>query len=106
MDSLLEKIAGYNNIFIFGSGNVGRHIYQQLISDKVTATIRFCDNFRYGEHVLGAEVLKPIDAHKNFPDALFIVGSIIHFAPMHQQLRDMVSLIKISLHSGSKQKAE
>jgi len=88
MSELLSKIADFEDVFIFGCGNVGRHIYEQLVNDKVSATIRFCDN-QHGTQHHSADVLAPEEAAINFPNALYIVGSIIHFLPMHMQLKDL-----------------
>jgi len=89
MENLLEKIKQYDDVVIFGFGNVGRHIYDQLRSDNLDASLWFCDNNRYDRVCEGTQILKPEDAFKKYPDALFIVGSIIHFSPMLEQLRSM-----------------
>ena len=89
MGDLLAKLKNYNDVFIFGCGNVGRHIYNQLIDDNVSANVHFCDNFRHGSAHLGAEILSPEDAFHKHPDALFIVGSGLHYMPMLTQLREM-----------------
>jgi organic radical activating enzyme len=89
MDNLLSKISNYNHVFVFGYGNVGQHIYEQLIDDKTAAIVRFCDNYKHGKMHSDTEVLTPDDAFKEYPDALFIIGSIIYHTPMLAQLAKM-----------------
>jgi hypothetical protein len=89
MNRLLEKITSYSYVFIFGCGNVGQHIYEQLKKDNVCTEVRFCDNSKKGALYLGAEILAPEDAYRRHPDALFIIGSGIHHLPMLTQLREL-----------------
>ena len=64
MNDLLKKISNYEDVFIFGCGNVGRNIFEQLVKDNTGANIRFCDNYRHGEKYLGVDILSPEAAAK------------------------------------------
>jgi len=87
MNELLIKISNYEDVFIFGYGNVGRNIFEQLIKDDISAKIWFCDNYRHAEKYRGVDILSPEDAFNKKPNALFIIGSIIYYRPMLDQLR-------------------
>ena len=89
MTFLLDKIANYDNVFIFGCGNVGQYIHKQLKDDNIRAKLQFCDNTKHGNKYLDTEILTPENAYFIYPDALFIIGSGIHHMPMLTQLREI-----------------
>lgn len=77
MNDLLNKINAYEDFFIYGCGRVGSILFDELIKRDLNKAVRFCDANAACISRENAEVLSPRDAASKYPNALFILASVI-----------------------------
>lgn len=91
LDEALRQISEYSeyeNLVIFGTGNVGKAIYVFLSNCGIPARV-FCDNNpeKVGDTIFEVPVVTPAEAVTRYPDAMFIISSLRAENEMSSQLR-------------------
>ena len=89
-----------DKLILFGVGNFGQLLYEELMSNDFQTIVGVCDNDEklIGSKFNGYEVMRPSDAVKMFPDACFVVTPVQYENEIMLQLSELgqpISKIRI-----------
>lgn len=70
---MVDLCKSKEQLVLFGAGVYGATILDDLISGGCTNIAAVCDNGRYGGNLREYEILKPEDAVRAYPDAVFVI---------------------------------
>lgn len=100
----LEEFSKFDNLIIFGAGNIGKRVYGCLQKHGLHHKLLcFCDNNAEKIHKLfGVDVVLPEDAMNRFPTGLFIITPVESRREiLHQLLSNRINAQNISIFSSS-----
>jgi len=86
-----EYIGEYNNVVIFGAGEVGTCTYGLLRKNDYNSVKAFTDNDekKWGSTLMDIKVLSPKEAVEKYADALFVVANEAYYRDIYLQLKKM-----------------
>ncbi|MDE7017658.1 MAG: hypothetical protein K2P65_08805, partial [Lachnospiraceae bacterium] len=84
----LMNTIGDRKVVIFGCGKWGKFLHVLLEHRKPDSMVGYCDNLHNHKDILiqGKSVLKPKEAAKEYPDAVYVIASKYHTDEMKEQL--------------------
>lgn len=82
------QAVNHQQVIIFGSGKLGKFFHALLESRKSGLALAFCDNNceLWNTKLQGIFILKPEEAVKKYPDAVYVIVSKYHIDEMKEQL--------------------
>ena len=84
----IKKYASFHDIVIFGASEIGRQLYFMLKKENITFVRAYCDNDDGKQGIImdGIQIMNPNDAVRKYPDAVFIIISMLYADEMMNQL--------------------
>ncbi len=84
----IQKYVAFNDIVIFGASETGRQLHFMLKKENITYVRAYCDNDDGKQGIImdGIQILGPHKAVRTYPNAVFIVTSILYADEMMNQL--------------------
>lgn len=92
----IRYLSQQNKIVLFGAGEFGQLLYQELLYNEIQTVVGVCDN---NEKAIGSnfdkyKILRPQDAVAMFKDACFVITPIHYDNEILQQLVELGLPIK------------